>query len=259
MKEIDKLREIMTLLRDPEKGCPWDREQDFASIAPYTIEEAYEVADSIDRGDFGGLCGELGDLLLQVVFHAHMAKEAGYFTLEDVARSIVDKLIRRHPHVFAGQKVSSLESQRENWEAIKSMEQARDSARATGLLAPIALALPALARAAKLSQRAARVGFDWRQATEVEAKLLEELAEIRGAMGGPRARIEEEVGDLLFTAANLARHLDVDPEEALRRANQKFERRFQQVENAVRQSGRPWHQWTADELDALWQHAKRAV
>ncbi len=247
----------MARLRDPDGGCPWDREQDFATIAPYTIEEAYEVADAIERADMPALKDELGDLLLQVVFHARMAEEAGLFAFDDVAAAISDKMIRRHPHVFGDAEIASVAAQNEAWEAHKAAErQARGEA--DSVLDGVALALPALLRAAKISRRAARIGFDWPDARAVIPKLAEEIAEVEDELDSgttTQAALEEEVGDLLFAAANLARKLDVEPETALRRATAKFERRFRQVEAmaAERGIGRD-----LDALEALWNEVKRS-
>jgi ATP diphosphatase len=254
-RDISTLLEIMALLRDPERGCPWDREQDFGTIAPYTIEEAYEVADAIDRDDLQALREELGDLLLQVVFHAQMARELSAFDFGDVVAAICEKMIRRHPHVFAGETVADAEAQRDAWEGLKERERGSDSS----VLDGVGLALPALMRAEKLGKRAGRVGFDWEDLGGVVAKVREELEEVEAASAtGDPARRREEVGDLLFTVVNLARHLKVDPEEALRVANGKFETRFRRVETAVRDSGRNWDSFTPAELDALWQAAKAA-
>jgi len=252
MDSIAKLLEIMAALRDPRTGCPWDIEQDFASIAPYTIEEAYEVADAIDRGDLDALREELGDLLLQVVFHARMAEEQGRFRFDDVAAAIGDKLVRRHPHVFGAERIGSAGEQRVAWEATKARERGP-----AGVLDGVALALPALARAAKLGRRAGAVGFDWEDEAGVVAKVREELAEFESAAPGDAAARAEEIGDLLFSVANLARKADVDPEEALRRANLKFEGRFRTVERLVAGSGRPWEAHSPAELDAYWRQAKR--
>jgi len=253
---IERLLGIMARLRDPERGCPWDREQDFATIVPYTIEEAYEVADAIERHDMAALKDELGDLLLQVVFHARMAEEAGLFAFDDVAAAISDKMVRRHPHVFGDAEIAGVAAQNEAWEAHKAKEREAAGA-ADSVLDGVALALPALLRAAKLSRRAARIGFDWPDARAVIPKLAEEIGEIETEMmqGGAPARLEDEVGDLLFAAANLARKLDIEPETALRRATAKFERRFRRVEAlaAERGIGRD-----LDALEALWQEVKRA-
>ena len=250
---LPRLVEIMRRLRDPEAGCPWDLEQDFRSIAPYTIEEAYEVADAIERGNMGELRGELGDLLLQVIYHAQMAEEAGAFGLNDVVRTVSDKMVRRHPHVFGEEsRDKSADQQTLDWEAAKARERGEAS-----VLAGVAAGLPALTRAVKLQNRAARVGFDWPDAGPVLDKIVEEAAELREAQGDP-ARVFEEFGDLLFVVANLARHLKLDPEAALRAANAKFERRFGGVEAALRAEGRKPEQSNLAEMDALWDAMKRA-
>jgi ATP diphosphatase len=258
-RPIDRLMAIMARLRDPERGCPWDREQDFRSIAPYTIEEAYEVADAIERADMGGLKDELGDLLLQVVFHARMAEEAGLFAFDDVAAAIADKMVRRHPHVYGDVEIASVAAQNEAWEAHKAAEREaraeQGGAAADSVLDGVALALPALLRAAKISRRAARIGFDWPDARAVIPKIVEEIAEVEAELDGNAApaALEEEIGDLLFAAANLARKLEVEPETALRRATAKFERRFRAVEilAAERAVGRD-----LDALEALWEEVK---
>jgi len=251
---IDRLLAIMARLRDPDRGCPWDREQNFATIAPYTIEEAYEVADAIEREDMTALKDELGDLLLQVVFHARMAEEAGLFAFDDVAQAIADKMERRHPHVFGDAEIASVAAQNEAWEVHKAAER-QASGGAASVLDGVALALPALVRAAKISRRAARIGFDWPDADAVIDKIEEELDEIEDAIDdrAPPAALEEEIGDLLFATANLARKLDIEPETALRRATAKFERRFRRVETlaAERGIGR-----NLDALEALWQEVK---
>ncbi len=256
MGNLEKLLDIMARLRDPETGCPWDIQQDFRSIAPYTIEEAYEVAEAIDRQDLGQLRDELGDLLLQVVFHARMAEEAGSFDFEAVAGGIVDKLLRRHPHVFGEAEVTSAAAQTVAWEAHK--EQERQTAGDTTVLAGVGLALPALLRAHKLCKRASRVGFDWPDAAGARLKVVEELAELADAeQSADPAAIDEEIGDLLFATANLARKLGVNPEEALRRANHKFEGRFATVEGEVRARGGDWSAFDLDTLDEFWALAKR--
>ncbi|HEU0067261.1 MAG TPA: nucleoside triphosphate pyrophosphohydrolase [Sphingomonas sp.] len=237
---IERLIGIMARLRDPETGCEWDRAQDWASIAPYTIEEAYEVADAIARGDVGGLKDELGDLLLQVVFHSRIAEEAGAFALDDVATAIADKMERRHPHIFG-------DAPSPGWEAIKAAERGAGS----GALAGVALALPALSRAEKLQKRAARVGFDWPDVAGPRAKIDEELAEIAEATDDA---VAEEVGDLLFSVVNWARHLGVDPEAALRAANAKFERRFTAMEEAA---GDAFVGLDLDQKEAWWSAVKR--
>jgi len=253
-RPIDRLLAIMARLRDPDPGCPWDREQNFATIAPYTIEEAYEVADAIEREDMTALKDELGDLLLQVVFHARMAEEAGLFAFDDVAQAIADKMERRHPHVFGDAEIASVAAQNEAWEVHKAAER-QASGGAASVLDGAALALPALVRAAKISRRAARIGFDWPDADSVIDKIEEELDEIEDAIDdrAPAAALEEEIGDLLFATANLARKLDIEPETALRRATAKFERRFRRVETlaAERGIGR-----NLDALEALWQEVK---
>lgn len=254
-RSIDTLLGIMATLRDPEKGCPWDREQDFGSIAPYTIEEAYEVADAIDRDDLGELRDELGDLLFQVVFHAQMASELGAFDFADVVQAISEKMLRRHPHIFGAEQALTADDQRVAWENLKADERAAGSD--TSAIAGIGQALPALSRASKLGKRAARVGFDWPDIDGVIAKMHEELVELTAARGsGEAAAVEEEIGDLLFTAANLARHHRIDPEHALRAANRKFERRFRAVEALLNQTGSGWTGKSPEELDQLWQTIK---
>jgi len=254
--QISNLLEIMAALREPARGCPWDREQTFASIAPYTIEEAYEVADAIERGDLEGLADELGDLLLQVVFHAQMATEAGAFTFEDVVARICAKLVRRHPHVFGDETIATSSAQTASWETIKAEE--RSAKQADGVLADIPLGLPGLTRAMKLGRRAARVGFEWPDLPPVRAKVDEELAELDEAIGGQdRGRIGAEMGDVLFALANLCRHLDLDPEKCLRQSNRTFERRFGHIEARVRAAGGDWGAFDLDALDAFWREAKR--
>ena len=253
-RPIDRLLAIMARLRDPERGCPWDRAQNFATIASYTIEEAYEVADAIERQDMTALKDELGDLLFQVVFHARMAEEDGHFAFDDVAEAIADKMERRHPHVFGEVEITSVAAQNEAWEAHKATERAAKG-EAASVVDGVAIALPALLRAAKISRRAARIGFDWPDAASVIDKIEEELDEIEDAIddSASPAALEEEIGDLLFAAANLARKLDIEPETALRRATAKFERRFRRVETlaAERAVGR-----NLDALEALWQEIK---
>ena len=255
-RPIDRLLAIMARLRDPTRGCPWDRDQDFATIAPYTIEEAYEVADAIERGDLGALKDELGDLLLQVVFHARMAEEAGHFDFDGVAAAIADKMVRRHPHVFGDAEISSVAAQNEAWEAHKAAER-QAAGGAESVLDGVALALPALLRAAKISRRAARIGFDWPDAESVIDKIEEEIEELEDEIDdeAPNAVLEEEVGDLLFAVANLARKLDIEPETALRRATAKFERRFRQVETFARERGIGRD---LDDLEDLWEEVKAA-
>ncbi len=253
---IERLLEIMRRLRDPQSGCPWDIEQDFASIAPYTIEEAYEVADAIEREAWDELKGELGDLLFQSVFHAQMAEEAGHFTFQDVVRTMSDKMVARHPHVFGDEsRDKSATQQTRDWEAIKAAERAEKAQK--GTLDGVAANLPALLRAWKLQKRAARVGFDWPDASHVLDKIVEEAKELEAARDGASPdRIEEEFGDLLFVMANLARHLGVEPETALRRANAKFIRRFEAVERKLAERGRTPQQSDLAEMDALWDEVK---
>jgi len=254
---IERLRAIMARLRDPVTGCPWDVAQDFATIAPYTIEEAYEVADAIARQAWDELKGELGDLLFQSVFHARIAEEAGLFDLDDVATSIADKMIARHPHVFGDESnAKSADQQVADWEKLKAAERAAKAK--GGVLEDVALGLPALMRAEKLQKRAARVGFDWPDIAMVIDKIAEEareLAEARATL--PQDKIAEEMGDLLFIMANLARHLKVDPEDALRRANAKFTRRFAFIEAELAKRGKRPDDSDLAEMDALWNTAKR--
>lgn len=261
--ELDRLLGIMARLRDPLQGCPWDLQQDFASIAPYTIEEAYEVADAIDRGDLDDLCDELGDLLLQVVFHAQMASEQGAFGFADVARAISDKMQRRHPHVFAQVQVDGAEDVNSNWEAIKRAERAAKGDADTSALAGISRGLPEWQRAVKLQSRAARVGFDWPGPAPVLDKVREELDEVaaefaRGPVQDNQARLEEELGDLLFVCANLARHAKVDVGAALRHANHKFERRFRAMEAQAAAAGASMAGLDLEAQERLWEQAKAA-
>lgn len=256
--QITRLVKIMARLRDPESGCPWDVAQDFGTIAPYTIEEAYEVADAIARGAMGELEGELGDLLFQSVFHARMAEEAGLFDFAAVARNIADKMVARHPHVFGTESnAKSAEQQVADWETVKAAERAaKDQGRVLDGVAP---GLPALMRAVKLQKRAARVGFDWPDVVQVLDKLHEEAREVVEARDHltPDA-LEEEMGDLLFVVANIARHLKVDPEAALRRANQKFIRRFNGIEDELRARGTTPADSTLAEMDAIWNAIRQA-
>jgi MazG family protein len=250
---VDELLKIMARLRDPVHGCPWDVEQTFASIAPYTLEEAYEVADAIERDDLAALEEELGDLLLQVVFHAQMASEQGAFDFERVARGIAAKLVRRHPHVFGGERLADAAAQSARWEEIKAAEKAARGP--SSVLDDVPAALPALTRAAKLGRRAARIGFDWPDAAGARAKIAEELGELDAAIaGGDPAAVRHELGDVLLAVTNLARHLEVDPEGALRAANRRFENRFRHVEAAAATDGdrRP------EALERHWQAAKAA-
>ena len=261
--ELDRLLGIMARLRDPREGCPWDLQQDFASIAPYTIEEAYEVADAIDRGDLDDLCDELGDLLLQVVFHAQMASEQGAFGFAEVARAISDKLQRRHPHVFAQVQVKGAEDVNSNWEAIKRQERAAKGDADPSALAGISRGLPEWQRAMKLQARAARVGFDWPGPAPVLDKAREELDEVaaefaRGPVQDNQARLQEELGDLLFVCANLARHAGVDVGAALRQANHKFERRFRAMEAQAAAAGQAMSGLDLAAQERLWEQAKAA-
>ena len=244
----------MARLRDPDGGCPWDLAQDFRSIAPHTIEEAYEVADAIERGDLDELRDELGDLLLQVVYHARMGEELGAFDFETVATQLADKLVRRHPHVFGDAQATDAEARERIWEQEKAAERARKGERDASALAGVTLGLPALSRAQKLSRRAARVGFDWPDASGPEAKIQEELEEIRAATD--EVEVEAEIGDLLFAAVNLARHHGVDAETALRRAGQRFERRFRAVEQRLAADGHTAGDSDLDTLEGHWQAAK---
>jgi len=253
---IERLLEIMRRLRDPKNGCPWDIEQDFTSIAPYTIEEAYEVADAIERQDWSELEGELGDLLLQSVYHTQMGEEAGHFSFQSVVRNISDKMVARHPHVFGDEsRDKSAEQQTRDWEAIKAAERAGKAQQ--GTLDGVAVGLPALLRAYKLQKRAARVGFDWPSAQNVLDKIAEESAELVEARDElTQEAVEEEFGDLLFVMANLGRHLGVEPEAALRRANAKFTRRFESVETKLAERGKSPSDSNLDEMDALWDAVK---
>ena len=258
MTPIDQLKAVMARLRDPDGGCPWDVEQTFATIAPYTVEEAYEVADAIERGDMDDLKSELGDLLFQVIFHARMAEEAGDFGFDDVVQAIIDKLVRRHPHVFAEEAArGTAEAQKARWEDIKAAER---KARAQGgVLDDVPVGLPALTRAAKLTKRAGRVGFDWPSTDEVFDKLAEEVEELRAEIAaGDMAKARVEMGDLLFVVANLARKLEVEPEDALRAANAKFVRRFGFIEAELQKDGRTPEQSNLAEMDRLWDAAKAA-
>ena len=250
---MPRLLEIMRRLRDPETGCPWDIEQDFASIAPYTIEEAYEVADAIEREAWDELKGELGDLLLQSVYHTQMAEEAGMFSFDDVANAISDKMVARHPHVFGDEsRDKSAEQQVQDWEKIKAAERA--GKKETGVLDGVAKGLPALTRALKLQNRAARVGFDWPSTDEVLDKIVEEAQELRDVQNADERF--EEFGDLLFVMVNLGRHMGLDPEAALRATNAKFTRRFESIEAALAADGRTPKDSTLEEMDALWDAAK---
>jgi MazG family protein len=256
---LARLLAIMARLRDPDGGCPWDLEQTFATIAPYTVEEAYEVADAIERGDLGDLKEELGDLLLQVAFHSQIANERGAFNFADVAQGICDKMIRRHPHVFGEASHRDAAEQTVAWEAIKAEERAGKASKAVGVLDGVPAGLPGMTRAVKLTARAARVGFDWPSTHEVLEKLREELAELEVEIdAGDRQKAREELGDLLFVCANLARKLDVEPEDAIRGANAKFARRFASIEAALAKTGRTPDQSDLAEMDGLWDAAKAA-
>ncbi len=269
-RDIGRLIEIMAVLRTPGTGCPWDLAQNFSTIAPYTIEEAYEVADAIERRDFGDLRDELGDLLLQVVFHARMAEEAGLFAFGDVVEAITEKLVRRHPHVFGDAGSLNTDAVNALWAEIKAREKAERAARraaerngaeepSSGALAGVAVALPALTRALKLQEKAGKVGFDWNDPLAVLAKIREEADEIAAELAsGDASAATQEVGDLLFAVVNLARHLGADPEAALRGANQKFERRFGYIEQALAAAGKTPEQSTLAEMDELWNAAKRS-
>jgi MazG family protein len=258
LRPIDRLIAIMARLRDREDGCPWDIEQTFATVAPYTVEEAYEVADAVERGDLKDLREELGDLLLQVVFHARMAEEQGAFDFDDVARAINDKMVRRHPHVFADETYGSLAEQKQGWEELKAAER-QQKGRTESLLDDVPVGLPALTRAVKLSRRAAGVGFVWPSAKEVLDKLDEEVAELKAEIAaGDLEKARLEMGDVLFVVANLARTLDVDPEDALRATNAKFGRRFRYIEARLAERGKTPDQSDLAEMDDLWNQAKAA-
>ncbi len=268
-KDISRLIEIMAALRTPVTGCPWDLEQDFTSIAPYTIEEAYEVADAIERGDMDDLREELGDLLLQVVYHAQMAEEAGEFGFGDVVEAVTTKMIRRHPHVFGNETARGAGMAKGMWEAIKAEEKAEKRARriarglpaednGAGYLDGVPLPLPALVRALKLQQKAARVGFDWAEPGPILDKIEEEIREFREALqSGDTAAMKDEFGDMLFAFVNLGRHLGIEPEDALRGTNDKFRDRFHHVERALVAGGRTLDDASLDEMETLWQEAKR--
>jgi tetrapyrrole methylase family protein/MazG family protein/ATP diphosphatase len=255
---VERLLTIMARLRAPQTGCPWDREQSFATVAPYTIEEAYEVADAIERGSLEDLKGELGDLLFQVVFHAQLAREQGAFAFDDVVTAISEKLERRHPHVFADAKIATAEEQNVAWEEHKRKERAARGA-PISVLDDVPIGLPALTRAAKLGKRASSVGFDWPNIEGVVDKIEEEIGELRAARKSQsQAEIQAELGDLLFSIVNLGRHLHVDLETALRQTNAKFERRFRYVETELRKQGKSPQTATLDEMEALWTAAKAA-
>ena len=257
MASVTELLALMARLRDPVHGCPWDLEQTFATIAPYTIEEAYEVADAIARDDRDALKDELGDLLLQVVFHAQMAREEGSFGFDDVVQGLCNKLLRRHPHVFGAAEAADAQAVSETWEAIKRQERAA-SGSDDSALAGIAAGLPEWLRALKLQKRAARTGFDWPQIAQVIAKLREEIVEVEAELadGGDAQRLEDEIGDVLFVAVNLARHARVDPGSALRRANAKFEQRFRAMEAFAAEAGQAFSELPLHAQETLWQRAK---
>ncbi len=267
-KDISRLIDIMAALRNPETGCPWDVAQDFSSIAPYTIEEAYEVLDAIQRDDMHDLRDELGDLLLQVVFHARMAEELGSFTFGDVVEAVTTKMIRRHPHVFGDEKAREAGMAKGMWERIKAEEKAERRARRKsedpagaphepGYLDDVPTALPALTRALKLQQKAARVGFDWGTPRPILDKIEEEIGELREALDqGRKEAVAEEYGDLIFALVNLGRHLEVDPESALRATNEKFRHRFHAIERGIEAEGKTLNSATLEEMEVLWQRAK---
>jgi ATP diphosphatase len=264
-RDISRLIEIMAALRDPVSGCPWDVEQTFATIAPYTVEEAYEVADAIARGDMDDLREELGDLLLQVVYHARMAEEAGAFAFGDTVEAITRKLIRRHPHVFGDAEARAAGAAKGMWETIKAEEkreraERRGEDRPAGLLSGISARQPVMARAVRLQAKASTVGFDWNDPIAVLAKIREEADEVQAELegeGASRERLEDEIGDLLFAVANLARHVKVDPDQALRRTNAKFVSRFEAIEAALAKEGRTPKDASLEEMEALWQAAKK--
>jgi len=254
--DLDRLLAIMARLRNPRAGCPWDVAQSFKTIAPYTIEEAYEVAEACETGDPAALKDELGDLLFQVVFHARMAEEGGGFVFNDVAKAVADKMLRRHPHVFGEAEIATAAAQTVAWEEQKAAE--RSAQGAASALDGVGPGLPALTRAAKLQRRAARVGFDWPEVAPIFAKINEEIDELRAAQSEGAERVEDELGDLLFAVVNLARRLETDPEQALRRACRKFERRFRCVEERLAGAGKAPGAATLDEMEAQWQWAKAA-
>jgi nucleoside triphosphate diphosphatase len=260
-RNIDRLLEIMARLRDPDGGCPWDLEQTFRTIAPHTIEEAYEVADAIEQGDMAALKDELGDLLFQVVYYAQMAREAGDFDFDAIAGAISDKMIRRHPHVFGDVTVDSADAMVVRWEDQKAAERdakAEAEGRQASVLDGVTGGLPALTRALKLQKRAARVGFDWTDVADILDKIEEEIGELRHELAeANKGRMQDELGDLLFAVVNLARRLDIDPETALRGTNAKFERRFRRIETLLSEAGRRPEDAGLDDMEALWQQAKR--
>lgn len=266
-RDISRLIEIMAALRDPVTGCPWDTQQNFASIKPYTIEEAYEVADAIERNDLDDLCEELGDLLLQVVFHARMAEEAGEFSFGDVVHAVTHKMIRRHPHVFAVSEASTPGAVKMQWDEIKAQEKLERTERRAnrgitedfgdGFLGTVHRSQPALTEALKLQQRAAKVGFDWSEAEPILDKIEEEVGELREALrSGQQAKVADELGDLIFALVNIGRHVDADPEDALRGTNTKFRRRFSHIETELQKSGETLEAATLEQMEDLWQAAK---
>ncbi len=259
MKNTQRLLHVMQQLRDPKSGCSWDKKQDFTSLIPYTLEEAYEVVDAIERDDMQDLQGELGDLLFQVVFHSQLAEEQGLFDFEQVAGGIADKLTRRHPHVFSDVTYASEAEQKQAWETLKAAERAEKEAENHTILSGVAKNLPALVQCKKIQDRAANHGFDWTEVEPVYDKVLEELDEVKEAWeSGNQEHTEEEIGDLLLVAVNLARHMNVDPEQALKKSTQKFTKRFEYIEQKVAQSGREVKKCELSELDALWNEAKIA-
>lgn len=259
MKNTQRLLHVMQQLRDPESGCSWDKKQNFTSLIPYTLEEAYEVVDAIERDDMQDLQSELGDLLFQVVFHSQLAEEQGLFDFEQVAGGIADKLTRRHPHVFSDVVYANEVEQKQAWEILKAAERAEKEAENHTILSGVAKNLPALVQCKKIQDRAANHGFDWVEVEPVYDKVLEELDEVKEAWeSGDQGHIEEEIGDLLLVVVNLARHMSVDPEQALKKSTQKFTKRFQYIEQKVEQSGREVRKCELSELDALWNEAKIA-
>lgn len=259
MKNTQRLLHVMQQLRDPESGCSWDKKQNFTSLIPYTLEEAYEVVDAIERDDIQDLQSELGDLLFQVVFHSQLAEEQGLFDFEQVAGGIADKLTRRHPHVFSDVVYANEVEQKQTWEILKAAERAEKEAENHTILSGVAKNLPALVQCKKIQDRAANHGFDWVEVEPVYDKVLEELDEVKEAWeSGDQGHIEEEIGDLLLVAVNLARHMNVDPEQALKKSTQKFTKRFEYIEQKVEQSGREVRKCELSELDALWNEAKIA-
>lgn len=258
MKNLQRLLQIMEQLRAPETGCSWDKKQDFTSLIPYTLEEAYEVVDAIERDDMQDLKAELGDLLFQVVFHSQLAKEQGLFDFEQVAENVADKLIRRHPHVFADVVYANEAEQKQAWETLKATERAAKEVENHTILSGVAKNLPALVQCKKIQDRAANHGFDWPEVEPVYDKVLEELDEVKEAwQSGDQEHIEEEIGDLLLVAVNLARHMQVNPEQALKKSTEKFTRRFEYIEQKVTQSGREVNRCDLAELDSLWNEAKK--